>query len=142
MLHLRYSAGFWICFDLRIYQSSEYTKGSEYVRVIQGVAVFWICLGFWICHGSKYTRVTQGCEFFHHRYLTGFLICLEFSIYQFYTGFCIKQPVIHVWQVSEYSSGSYYTRAWIYKGCECAKIPCKLYFKDSQCFDCLELWIC
>ena len=151
MPHLRYSTGFWRCFHFRMYQSSEYTRFLNMLglhKVLNKkfldrcLAVFWICLGFWICHGSKYTRVTQGCEFFHHRYLTGFLICLEFSIYQFYTGFCIKQPVIHVWQVSEYSSGSYYTRAWIYKGCECAKIPCKLYFKDSQCFDCLELWIC
>ena len=72
MLHLRNSAGFWICCDFRIYQISEYTKSSEYVRVIHKVlnkifletclAVFWICFGFWICHGSKYTRVTQGCE--------------------------------------------------------------------------------
>ena len=26
------------------------------------LAVFWLSLEFWICHGSKYARVTQGCE--------------------------------------------------------------------------------
>ena len=36
MLHLRYLAGFLICFDFRIYQSSEYTKGSGCVRATEG----------------------------------------------------------------------------------------------------------
>ena len=34
-----------------------------------------------------------------------------------------KQPVIHVWEVSEYSLGSQYARVWIYKGREYAKVP-------------------
>ena len=42
-------------------------------------------------------------KIFHHRYLTGFWICLEFRIYQCYTGFCRKPRVINVWQVFEYS---------------------------------------
>ena len=34
-----------------------------------------------------------------------------------------KQPVIHVWEVSECSLGSQYARVWIYKGREYAKVP-------------------
>ena len=48
---------------------------------------------------------------FHHGYLTGF---------------CRKQPVIHVWQVCEYSLSSQYARAWIYKGRE--------YLQGYTCF--------
>ena len=121
MPHLRYSAGFWICFDFRIYQISEYTKGSEYVRAVHKVlnkidldrclAVFWTCLWFCICHGSKYNsytrlRIKVVNKTFEHRYLTGLWICLEFWIYQCCTGFCRKQPVIHFCQASEYSLGS------------------------------------
>ena len=101
MLHLRYSAGFLICFDFRIYQSSEYSK-------------FWICQGytrFWIKYflievwqyseyalDSEYVKVLNpllhkaASKIFNHNYLTGFWICLEFWIYHFYTRFCRKQP--------------------------------------------------
>ena len=124
MLHLRYSAGFWICFDFRIYQSSEYTRFlnmSGLHKVLNKIfcdrylAVLWICLGFWICHGSK-----------------------------------IKFSIINNWEGSEYASssennsvtqgsvekspsymfgrflsiplGSQSARAWIYKGREYAKV--------------------
>ena len=81
-------------------------------------------------------------KIFHHGYLTVFWICLEFWIYQCYTGFCRKQPVIQVWQVSQYSLGSWCTRAWIYKGFKYAKVLCKLYFKDFQHFECHGFGMC
>ena len=135
MLHLRYSAGFLICFDFRIYQSSEYSK-------------FWICQGytrFWIKYflieawqyseyglDSEYVKVLNPLmllkavsKIFNHSYLTGFWICLEFWIYHCYTRFCRKQPGLN-----------------ICKGREYAKVLCKLYFKDSQYFECFEFWTC
>ena len=123
------------CYILDIRQGSEYGLISKYTRVLN-------ILGFWIC--QSYTRfcvyfvidVWQYSEYaldseyatvlnmlvshnvvnkiFQHKYLTGFWICLEFWKYQSYTGFFRKQPVIHVWQVSEYSLGSHSARAWIY----------------------------
>ena len=132
MLHLRYSAGFWICFDFRIYQSSEYTrflnmsglhKALNKIFRDRCLAVFWIWLGFWICHGSKYAGPHKIVDkILHHRYLTGLWICLEFSKYQCYTAFFRKQLVKYVWEVSEYSLGSQSARAWIYKGREYAKV--------------------
>ena len=118
LLHLRYSTTeFWICFDFRIYHSSEYTKGSEYIRVTQGFNKKYFLIDFWqyseYALNSEYDTVlnilglhTIVTKISHHRYLTGFWICVEFWIYQCYTGFCRKQPVIDVWQVSEYSLGS------------------------------------
>ena len=81
-------------------------------------------------------------KIFHHRYLAGVWIFLEFWIYQCYTGFCRKQPVIQVWQVNEYTLGSLQAVTWIYKGCEYPKVLWKLYFKDSYYFECLEFWMC
>ena len=132
MLDLRYSAGFWIYFDLRIYQSFEYTRFlnmSGLNKVLNKIfrdiclTVFWICLEFWICHGSNMLGLHKVVnKTFHQRYLIGFWMCLEFWKYQYYTEFCRKQPVIHVWQVSEYSFDSQYARAWIYKGREDVKV--------------------
>ena len=150
MLDLRYSAGFWIYFDLRIYQSFEYTRFlnmSGLNKVLNKIfrdiclTVFWICLEFWIyfvIYVWQYSEYALNSEYamvlnmlglhkvvnktFHQRYLIGFWMCLEFWKYQYYTGFCRKQPVIHVWQVSEYSFDSQYARAWIYKGREDAKV--------------------
>ena len=127
--------------DIR--QGSEYALISEYIIVLN-------ILGFWIYQDytrfwKKYfvTDVWQYSEvfdseyvtvlnmlrsykvvnkIFHHKYLTGFWICLEFWKYQSYTGFCRKQPVINVWQVSEYSLGSQSARAWIFKGGDYAKV--------------------
>ena len=73
MLFLRYIAG------------SEYGLISEYTRVLNILRVL---------NMSGLQKVVN--IFFHHRYLTGFGIYPEFSIYQCYTGFCSKQPVIHV----------------------------------------------
>ena len=155
MLHLRYSAEFWICFDFRICQSSEYTRFlniSGLHKVLNKIfrdrclTVFWICLGYWICHGPKYPGVTQGLkEIFPRKYLTGFWICLEFWKYQCCTGFCRKQPIIHDWQVSEYSLGSQSYKAWIYMVVNMSRLPMvlhKLCIKGSLYFECLEFWIC
>ena len=121
MLHLIYSAGLWICFDFRIYQSCEYTRAmnkSVLYKVLNKIfhdrclTVSWICLGYWICQG--------------------------------YTWFWIKFSIKYIWLGSEYASsseyasvtqdsvengpsccsGSQYVRAWIYKGCE--------YFRFTQ----------
>ena len=132
MLHLRYSAGFLICFDFRIYQSSECTRFLN----MSGLYKFWIkyfMIDVWQYSeydlDSEYATVANMLgshkvvnEIFHHKYLTGFWICLDFWKYQCYTGFCRKQPVIHVWQVSEHSLGSQSARAWICKSRECAKV--------------------
>ena len=141
----RASKGFLIkCSILDIRQDSEYALSSEYTRVLN-------ILGFWICQGYtrfrvkyfvidvwQYSEYALDSEYamvlsilgshkavnkiFHYKYLTGFWIYLEFWKYRCYTGFCRKQPVIHVWQVSEYSLGSQSARAWIYKGREYAKV--------------------
>ena len=132
MLHLRHSAGFWICFDFSIYQSSQYTRFLN----MSGYTRFWI--KYFVIDVWQYSEYALDSEYatvlnmlgshkvvnkiFHHKYLTGFWLCLEFWKYQCYTGFCRKQPVIHVWQVSEYSLGSQSARAWIYKGREYAKV--------------------
>ena len=78
---------------------------------------------------SEYARVLnmQGLhivlnKILHNRYLTGFWICLEFWTCQSYVGFCKKRHMIYVLQSFEYSSGSPYDRASIYKGCEFAKV--------------------
>ena len=68
MLHLRYSARFWILNAL----ISESTRVLNILRVLnvsklhkilnkvfpdRCLEVFWICFRFWICHDSKYTRL-------------------------------------------------------------------------------------
>ena len=78
-----------------VWQYSEYALDSEYGTVLNML-------------GSQ--KVLN--KIFQHKYLTGFWICLEFWKHQCYTGFCRKQPVIHVCQVSEYSLGSQSARAW------------------------------
>ena len=145
MLHLRYSAGFWICFDFRIYQSSEYTgflKMAGYTR-------FWIkCFVIDVWQYSEYVLDSEYStvlnmlgsnkvvnKIFHHKYFTGFWICFEFWKHQFYTEFCRKQPVIHVWQVSDYSLGSQSYRAWIHIVVNMPRLHMvlhRLYFKDPH----------
>ena len=132
MLHLRHLAGFWICFDFRIYQSSEYTRFPN-ISGLHKVLKKYFVIDVW-----QYSEYALDLEYvtvldmlgshkvvnkiLHHKYLTGFWIYLEFWKYQCYTGFCRKQPAIHVWQVSEYSLGSQTARTWIFKGCEYAKV--------------------
>ena len=73
-----------------------------------------MCLGFWVCQGSKYLGLHMNLnKILHHRYLTSFWICIKVWTCQCYTGFCRKQPIVHVRQSSEYS-GSQYARAWRY----------------------------
>ena len=133
MLHLRYSVG------------SEYALISEYIRVLnipRVLSMSGLYIRFWIKYflidiwqyseyalDSEYATVLNILGLYkvvnkilHHRYLTGLWICLEFWIDQRYTGLRRKQPVIHVWQVSEYSLGCQSARAWIYKGREYAKV--------------------
>ena len=66
MLHLRYSTGYWICFDFRICPNCQYTRVlnmSGLHKVLNKLlhdrclTVLWICLGFWIWQGFKYARV-------------------------------------------------------------------------------------
>ena len=133
------------CSILDIRQSSEYALISEYTRVVNILGFWWmyqdytrfrrkyVAIDVW--QYSEYAWDSEYATFlnmlrlhkdvnktFHHRYLTGFWICLEFCIYQCYTGFCRKQPVILVWQVSDYSLGSQYARglniqgSWICQG--------------------------
>ena len=132
------------CSILDIPQGSEYDLNSEYTRVVN-VLGFWICpdyTKFWIEYfmivfweyyehslDSKYARVLNILrlrmvlnKITHNRYLTGFWICLEFWIYQRYTGLLKKQHIIRVWRSSEYSLETQYVTAWIYKGCERAKV--------------------
>ena len=125
MLHFRYFAGFWICFDFRIYQSSEYARFLNMSGLHQVLNKIFREYAL----DSEYGTVLNmpGShrfvnKIFHHKYLTGFWICFDFWKYQCYTGFCRNQSVIHVWQVSEYSLGSQSARAWIYKGREYAKV--------------------
>ena len=149
-----------------IWQGSEYALISGYIRVLN-ILGFWICQGytrFWIkyfvtdvCKYSEYALDSDYAtvlnmlgshkivnKIFHHKYLTRFRICLQFWKYQCYAGFCRKQPVIHVWQVSEYSLDSQSYRAWIYMVVSMPRLHMvlhKLYFKDSRYFECLEFWI-
>ena len=129
MLHLRYSTGFWICFNFRIYPNCEYTRVlnmSDLHKVLNKLfhdrclTVLWICLGFWICQGFRYARVMN--EISQNRYWTWFWIYLQFWLWQFYTGFCRKRSIVHVWQSFEYSSGSQSARSWICIGCEYCKV--------------------
>ena len=124
MLHLRYSAEFWICFNFRIYQSYEYTRVKEY-RVTQKFLNK-------IFHENslnfEYGRVLNMLgwhmvlnKVLHHRCLTLLCVCLEFWIYQIYH-ICRKRSIIHVWRGSEYSSGFQHARTWICKGCKYTKV--------------------
>ena len=132
--------GFWICqgytrfwikyFVIDVWQYSEYALNSEYATVLNML-------------GSH--KVVN--KILHHKYLTGFWICLQFWKYQCYAGFCRKQPVIHVSQVSEYSLDSQSYRAWIYMVVNMPRLHMvlhELYFKDSHYWfsECLEFWIC
>ena len=62
MLHLRYSAGFGICFDFRTNQSSEYTKGSEYTSVTQG-SVEQTVIDVWQVSEHSRTWIYKGREY-------------------------------------------------------------------------------
>ena len=77
MLHLRYLAGFWICFDFRIYQSSEYTR---------------------VLNMSALHKVLN--KIFRDRCLAVFYICWGHTRLQ------IKFFVINTWQGSEHASSS------------------------------------
>ena len=99
MLHLRDLAGFWICFDFRIYQSSECTRFLN----MSGLYKFWIkyfMIDVWQYSeydlDSEYATVANMLgshkvvnKIFHHKYLTGFWMCLEFWSHTFLTGFWV-----------------------------------------------------
>ena len=131
MLHLRYLAGSWICFDFRIYQSCEYTT----VLNMSGLHKFlkkifpdrYLTVYYEYALDSKYARVLNMLglhivlnKIFHNRYLTGLWICLEFWICKCYIGFGRKPPITHVWQSFEYSPSFQYARA--IQGCEYTKV--------------------
>ena len=68
MLHLRYSAVLWLCFDFKIYQSCEYTRVINMLvlhKVIEKKGSY-CTINAWqdskYFSGSKYGRVAQGSE--------------------------------------------------------------------------------
>ena len=98
-----------LVWDIR--QGSEYALISEYTRVLN-ILGFWICQGytrFWIKYfvidvwqyseyalDSEYATVLNMLgshkvvnKIFHHKYLTGFWMCLEFWSHTFLTGFWV-----------------------------------------------------
>ena len=101
------------CSILDVRQGSKYALFSEYTRVLN-ILGFWVRQGytrFWIKYFVidvwQYSEYALDSEYaaalnmlglhkvvnkiFHHRYLTGFWICLKFWKYQCYTGFCREQ---------------------------------------------------
>ena len=144
MFHLRYWAGFWIWFDFQIYQSCEYTRVLNKIFYDKCLTVFWICLGFWIRQGSRDLRLHMVLnKIHHHRSWALFRICLEFWPWRCYTGFYRKQPFMFARVLS-------ILRVLSMLGLEDTKavnipmshmILCKLYFKDSWYFECLEFQI-
>ena len=80
MLHFRYFAGFWICFDFRIYQSSEYARFLNMSGLHQVLNKIFREYAL----DSEYGTVLNmpGShrfvnKIFHHKYLTGFWICFD-----------------------------------------------------------------
>ena len=121
MLHRRYSTGFWTYFDVRIYQSSWICQG--YIWMSYFKTAIRIHTGFWIWQSSKCSMVAQILnKILHHKYFTGFWICLELWLCQCYTAFCRKRPIINVWKDSEYSLGYQFATASICKGFEYGKV--------------------
>ena len=155
------------CSILDIRSGSEYALISEYTRD-QNILGFWIYQGyrrFWIKYfvidlwqyseyalDSEYDTVLNILrshrvmnKIFHQKYLTGFWISFEFWKYQYFTGFCKKQPPYILdrflsipWAVS--LPGVEYRR--VVNMPRLHMILHKLYFKDSHYFEYLELWIC
>ena len=137
---------------------------SEYTRVLN-ILDFWICHGytrFWIKYfvidvwqyseyalDSEYATVLNMLglhqvvnKIFHHRYLTGFWICENTSVAQ--NSSVESSP--------SYMFDRFLSIPWslIMPGLEYTRVVtmprlhmflCKLYFKDSQYFECLEFWI-
>ena len=71
----------------------------------------------------------------YNRCVAGFWVCLEFWIWQRYTGFCRKRPIIHVWQSLDNSSDHQYARLEYTRAMNMTKlhrVQCKLYFRDSR----------
>ena len=99
MIHLRYSTGFWICFDFRIYQSWEYIRVLKCARVTQGFDwdVSWQHSEYAL--DSEYARVLNMLAYLHkilnkilhHRYFIGIWICFELWICQCYIGLYRKR---------------------------------------------------
>ena len=111
-----------------VWQYSEYALDSEYATVLNMLRLH---------------KVVN--KIFHHRYLTGFWICLKFWKYQCYTEFCRKQSVSIFdrflsipWALNR--PGLEYTR--LINMPRLHMFLCTLYFKDSQYFECFEFWIC
>ena len=75
-----------------VWQSSEYTSGSKYLRVLNmslvlNVSEFWIWiyLWFWMHQDTEYARVTQGSEFAW--IITDYWLCLNMPDY---VGICMN----------------------------------------------------
>ena len=155
MSYLRYSAGFWIGFDFRIYKISEYTR----VLNMAGLHKVWI--KYFVIDVWQYSEYALDSEYatflnmlgsdkvvnkiFHYKYLTRFWICLEFWKYQ------VTQ--VSVENSPPYMFERFLSSSWALSlpGLECTRVLNmprlhmvlrKLYVKDSKYFECLEFWIC
>ena len=136
MIHLRYSAGFWICFDFRIYQIWEYIRVLKCARVTQGFEwdVSWQ-------HSEngldpEYARVLNMLglhkilnKILHHRYFKGVWICFELWICRCYIGLYRKRQqkskYDKVTKGSEWNAllhRTYLTGFWIYHGSKYVRI--------------------
>ena len=85
---------------------------------------------------SKYSlcNIENGMQYSHCRFKHTFTVGFkEFNVVYIFFCYFFLFTIIVNW--SSVSTG-------LYKAREYAKILCKLYFKDSQCFECLEFWIC
>ena len=127
-------------------------------------------LGFWIC--QNYTRFwIKYFTIDVWQYYEYVLDCEHATVLNMldHTMLWIKFSIINIWQGSEYASSSENTSvtlgsvghtcltgSWLFIGllicqglnkqgswiCQGYIVLCKLYFKDSQYFECLEFWIC
>ena len=127
MLHLRYSAGFWICFWFQNIPELGIYCGSKYIRVTQ-------------CFEYKISW-----EMFDSVMNMPWILNMAGGL-----NMLGLRSIIHVWQSFEYSSGSIprvldmlgfeYTR--VVNMPKLHMVLCKLYFKDSRYLECFEFWIC
>ena len=153
MSNLRHTAEFWICFDFRIYQSSEYTS----VLNMSGFTRFWI--KYFVIDVWQYSEYALDSEYatvlnmlgshkvvnkiFHHKYLTGFWICLEFWKYQCYPSYMFDRFLSIPWALN--LVGLKYTWSWICQGSAWFCIPCILkiltLFWMSWVLNMLRFWM-
>ena len=154
MSHLRYLAGFWICFDFRIYQSSEYTR----VLNMPGYTRFWI--KYFVIDVWQYSEYALDSKYATVLNMLGLRkLWIKFFIIDIWQGseYALSYEYTSVTKGSVESSPSYmfdrflsipwglnmlglkYTR--IVNMARLHMVLCKLCFKGSQYWN-LQFWIC